>query len=226
MLKQNVTRTHWLHLALSTLIILFSLGINNVWADYSPGSGYTLVTNISSLSTGDYVVLFSIQNGEGVTGWNNTKDATVSSTAANWKEYYVTKSASDFTLKDEAANKFIASPGGNEFKYGTTGGACTVESDGLLTCNDRNLKKNGSNYRFYTATYTNMFYVYKKSASCSNKVALTKGAETNGSFFLTYFFLASAAFVSRLLVVCESCRGHLGIGCYHATPYIYYVYIP
>ncbi len=182
MLKQHFTRTRWLQIAISTLIILFSLGINNAWADYSPGSGYTLVTNISSLSTGDYVILFSIQNGEGVTGWNNNKDATVSSTAANWKEYYVTKSASSFTLKDETANKFIASPGGNEFKYGTTGGACTVESDGLLTCNSRNLKKNGSNYRFYTATYTNMFYVYKKSASCSNKVALTKGTPSNGSF--------------------------------------------
>ena len=169
----------------SVLVILLTLGVGNAWADYSPGSGYTLVTNISSLSTGDYVILFCIQNGEGVTGWNNSKDATVSTTDAEWKEYYVTKSTSSFTLKDETANKFIASPGGNEFKYGATGGACTVESSGLLTCNSRNLKKNGSNYRFYTATYTNMFYVYKKSASCAKKVTITKGTpETGGSFSL------------------------------------------
>lgn len=187
MLKQNFTRTHWLHLALSTLIILFSLGINNVWADYSPGSGYTLVTNISSLSTGDYVILFCNQNGEGVTGWNSTKDATVSTTAANWKEYYVTKSVSSFTLKDETANKFIAAPSGNEFKYGASGGACTVSAAGLLTCSSRYLFKNGSYYRFYgtSSSYTNKFYVYKKSAACSNKVALTKGVPSNGSFNLT-----------------------------------------
>jgi len=137
----------------------------NVWADSTPGTGYTLVTDISSLSTNDKVILFCNQNGEGVSGYNENKDATVSTTAASWIEYLVTKSTNSFTLKD--GNKYIANPGGNEFKYGDSGGECTLGSDGLLICNSRNLMKNGNNYRFYATTqnYTNRFYVYKVAVS-------------------------------------------------------------
>lgn len=148
------------------LVMFLTLTVSaNVWADSTPGTGYTLVTDISSLSTNDKVILFCNQNGEGVSGYNGNKDATVSTTAASWIEYLVTKSTNSFTLKD--GNKYIANPGGNEFKYGNSGGACTLGSDGLLICNSRNLMKNGTNYRFYATTqsYTNRFYVYKVAVS-------------------------------------------------------------
>ena len=149
------------------LVMFVALTVTtNAWgADYTPGTGYTLVTDISSLSTNDKVILFCNQNGEGVSGYNGNKDANVSTTAANWIEYLVTKSTNSFTLKD--GNKYIANPGSNEFKYGDSGGACTLGSDGLLICNSRNLMKNGTNYRFYATTqsYTNRFYVYKVAVS-------------------------------------------------------------
>ena len=148
------------------LVMFLTLTVSaNVWADFTPGTGYTLVTDVSSLSTNDKVILFCNQNGEGVSGYNGNKDATVSTTAASWIEYLVTKSTNSFTLKD--GNKYIANPGGNEFKYGDPGGACTLGSDGLLICNSRNLMKNGNNYRFYATTqsYKNRFYVYKVAVS-------------------------------------------------------------
>ncbi len=150
------------------LVMFLTLTVSaNAWAESTPGTGYTLVTDISSLSTNDKVILFCNQNGEGVSGYNENKDATVSTTAASWIEYLVTKSTNSFTLKDGNKNKYIANPGGNEFKYGDSGGACTLGSDGLLICNSRNLMKNGNNYRFYATTqsYTNRFYVYKVAVS-------------------------------------------------------------
>ena len=125
-----------------------------------------VVTDMSQLSNDDTVIV-KTDSGTGVTGWNNSKDATVSTTSSEWKEFVVKdKSSSGFKLYDSTASQYIAAPGGNEFKYGSTGGTCSVDSSGHLMCSNRYLCVNGTNYRFYTAigSYT-PFYVYTTGGS-------------------------------------------------------------
>ena len=131
-----------------------------------------LVTSTSSLSNGDSVILRTNEaTPKGVTGYNGSKDATVSTTESQWKKFTVgSASSSGWTLYDSSATQYIASPGGNEFKYSSTGGTCSVDSDGRLLCSNRYLCVNGTNYRFYTSygSYP-PFYVYKVPGSSSTK---------------------------------------------------------
>ena len=123
---------------------------------------YTLIKSNSTLSNGDTVVV-KTSDSQGVTGWNGTKDATISSTESEWVQYTVgNASANGWTLYDSDASKYIASPTANEFKYSTTGGTCSVDSDGHLVCNSRYLTINGTYIRFYGSigSYT-PFFVYK-----------------------------------------------------------------
>ena len=123
---------------------------------------YTLITSNSTLKAGDFVVVKTSAN-QGVTGWNGTKDATISTTESEWVQYEVKNaSASGWKLYDSDASKYIASPSGNEFKYDTSGGTCSVDSDGHLCCNSRYLTINSSYIRFYGSigSYT-PFFVYK-----------------------------------------------------------------
>lgn len=109
-------------------------------------SGYELVDALSDLSTGDYVVLYNATSGYGVSGIGNCVDgeyvsgyeATVSTTEGMWIQYYVTKGASDFTLKDKDANKFVVRSS-NSFTYGNSGTAFTVSSSGGLVENTKSL---------------------------------------------------------------------------------------
>jgi len=129
-----------------------------------------IIDSNSDLSVGDYVVLRTAA-GVGVTGWNNNKDATVSETESEWKKFYVASaSSSSFTLKDESANNFIASPGSsNQFVYGSAA-TCSTDSEGHLICNNRYLCKNGTNYRFYSSISSYLpFFIYKVPASSSTK---------------------------------------------------------
>ena len=142
-------------------------------------SGYTLVTANSMLANNDKVVVKTSAD-LGVTGWNNNKDATVSSTESSWKQFTVKeKSNSGFKLYDDAANKYIASPTSNEFKYDTTAGLCSTNSSGHLLCNDRVLCVNGTYYRFYSSLGSYVpFFIYKVSTASS-------GAQTFAQTFLT-----------------------------------------
>ena len=175
-----------------------TIGSAIVTVTTSGGSGggdsdYTLVTSNSSLSNGDKVVITTKETTpKGVSGWNNNKDATVSTSTASWMQFTVgSASSSGFTLKDETANNYIASPGGNEFKYGTAG-TVSVDSEGHCICNSRYLCVNGTNYRFYTSigSYT-PFYIYKVSTSSSTKTlssiavstAPTKTSYNAGEYF-------------------------------------------
>ena len=152
-----------------------------------------LVTSNSDLSTGDKVIVRTQETTpNGVTGFNNSKDATVSTTEANWKQYTVKDaSSSGFKLYDDTASQYIASPSGNEFKYSTSGGTCSVDSDGHLICNSRYLVANGTYYRFYGSISSYIpFYVYKMGASVSKtvssitvKTAPTKTSYTAGENF-------------------------------------------
>lgn len=150
-----------------------------------------IIDSNTDLSVGDYVVLRTAA-GVGVTGWNNNKDATVSETESEWKKYYVASaSSSGFTLKDESASNYIASPGSsNQFIYGSAA-TCSTDSDGHLICNNRYLCKNGTNYRFYSSISSYLpFFIYKVPASSSKTLssisvatAPTKVTYTAGEYF-------------------------------------------
>lgn len=150
-----------------------------------------IIDSNSDLSVGDYVVLRTAA-GVGVTGWNNNKDATVSETESEWKKYYVASaSSSGFTLKDESANNFIATPGSsNQFIYGSAA-TCSTDSSGHLICNSRYLCKNGTNYRFYSSVGSYLpFFIYKVPASSTKTLssisvstAPTKVTYTAGEYF-------------------------------------------
>ena len=151
-----------------------------------------IIDSNSDLSVGDYVVIRTAA-GVGVTGWNNNKDATVSETQSEWKKYYVASaSSSGFTLKDEAADDYIASPGSsNQFVYGDAA-TCSTDASGHLICNRRYLCKNGTNYRFYTSISSYLpFFIYKMPASSSTKTlssisvstAPNKTTYTAGEYF-------------------------------------------
>ena len=123
------------------------------------GEGYEKVTKISTLTAGDKVVIYADAISLGVTGWNGSKDATVAE--SGWVEYLVETGTGGVYLKDEGKNKYITSPGGNAFKYGTKT-ICTVDANGVLKCSDRFLCQNGTYYRMYTAIGSyKPFYVYK-----------------------------------------------------------------
>ena len=163
----------------TTLILLLTIGIGNVWADY------TLIKSNTSLSNGDKVVLVMSSstptNGTstGVTGQSGS-DATVSTTEANWVQYTVgSASASGWTLYDGTASKYIASPSKNQFVYGASGGTCSVNSNGVLVCNSRYLCANGTYYRMYTSigSYT-PFYVWKVSAGTTPTLTTSSSMTT------------------------------------------------
>ena len=131
-----------------------------------------IIDSNSDLSVGNYVVLRT-DAGVGVTGWNNNKDATVSETESAWKRYYVASaSSSGFTLKDEAADSYIASPGSsNQFVYGSAA-TCSTDTSGHLICNSRYLCKNGTNYRFYGSVSSYLpFFIYKVPGSSAKTLS-------------------------------------------------------
>ena len=137
----------------------------------SPVGDYALVTNISTLVDGDSVVIATDMDKApvtGVTGFNGNKDATVSTTISEFKKYTVKKSSTNYLLYDDAAEKYIATPTDNEFKYSDSGGSMTVTNTGILTCNSRYLSVNGTMYRFYKTTSTyERFLLYKVESNKS-----------------------------------------------------------
>ena len=144
------------------LFAMLALNVGNAWGA-ALGSGYEKVTNISSLATGDKVVLYCDDASVGVTGWGGSNDATVAATG--FVEYLVTVVSGGVTLKDESAGKYIAKPTGNHFKYNATAGTCSVNAKGVLACNSRYLYKNDTYYRMYVDKSSDSnykpFYVYK-----------------------------------------------------------------
>lgn len=136
---------------------------------------YTLVTSNSSLSNNDTVVILmtnsnpTVGTTTGVTGQSGS-DATVGT--SGWAQYVVgSASSSGWTLYDTSANKYIASPNGNKYIYGTSGGTCSVNANGVLTCNSRYLCKNSSYYRMYTSIGSySPFYVWKVTDTSSSSI--------------------------------------------------------
>ncbi len=132
------------------------------------GEGYSKVTDITTLSAGDKVVLYCDDAELGVTGWNGNKDAIVAYTG--WVEYVVEATEGGVYLKDEAIGKYVL-PAEKAFKYDAIPSiACNVSSDGILygVISDQNYylyDNNGQYYRMYVDKTGNAsykpFYVYK-----------------------------------------------------------------
>ena len=141
------------------------------------GTGYSKVTDITTLSADDKVVLYCDDANLGVTGWNGSKDATVAATG--WVEYVVEVVADSVLLKDASAEQYIAMTAKNSFKYTNSGSACKVNASGVLYCTkygadagDYFLHENNNNgtvyYRMYKESTAQQypdsykpFYVYK-----------------------------------------------------------------
>lgn len=192
MLKQNFTRTHWLHLALSTLIILFSLGINNTWAG---DKTFSRITSTGDLTSGAKYLIVNetnsqILDGSAVSNGSEYQSVTISSNKITCDESYA------FTITGGPTNWTIT--GSNGKAIGHTGSKKTLNIGSYtntigfssnnvnIGCNGRNLRRNSSSalFRYYTSAQS-AIQLYKESASCSNKVDLTKGSPSNGSFLLT-----------------------------------------
>lgn len=177
-------------------------------------SGYTAVTAISSLATGDYVVLFNTSSGNAITGWDGTKDATVSSTEDDWMQFKVTKGTDYIYLQDESTGGYIGHDGTqqNKFLYVVSGYQLTIEESsgkGKLKLKDQidsktyYLGNSGSNHRFYGSSPGTYYMVYKVNsptpplatyASC-NDISIDAGTYSSdpltgtvGPYTISYTF--------------------------------------
>lgn len=133
------------------------------------GEGYSKVTNITTLSAGDKVVLYSDDAELGITGWDRNKTATAAATG--WVEYVVEAADGGVLLKDR--NEYIALTAKNAFYYNETGSVCKVNATGVLYITfdgaDYLLYENENNgnplYRMYVDKSTDNrykpFYVYE-----------------------------------------------------------------
>ena len=133
------------------------------------GEGYSKVTDITTLSAGDKVVLYSDDAELGITGWDGTKTATAATDG--WVEYVVEVADGGFLLKD--GEQYIALTVKNSFSYNATGSVCKVTADGILYITlegtDYLLYENANNgsplYRMYADKTGNSqykpFYVYE-----------------------------------------------------------------
>ena len=148
---------------LATLLLCLTLfvGVGNAWGA-ALGAGYTKITNITSLSAGDKVVLYCDDSSEGVTGYSGS-DATVSTTEDDWIQFTVEKSSSNYFFK--TGTKYIKKQTSNKFTIDATSQSdniCTVNGSGVLCIDTRYLCENGSYYRMYTSIGSyKPFYVYK-----------------------------------------------------------------
>ena len=133
------------------------------------GEGYSKVTDITTLSAGDKVVLYSDDAELGITGWDGTKTATAATDG--WVEYVVETAEGGVLLQD--GEQYISLTTKNTFTYKTTGSVCKVTADGILYITlegtDYLLYENANNgsplYRMYADKTGNSqykpFYVYE-----------------------------------------------------------------
>jgi hypothetical protein len=93
--------------------------------------GYTKVTNISALATGDKVVLYCDAYAVGVAGFDGTKSGVMAETG--WVEYVVETVEGGILLKDETAGKYAALLDKNSFHYADQGNVFNVTENAMLS---------------------------------------------------------------------------------------------
>lgn len=149
------------------LLGVITMCVTQVWGA-ALGTGYTKITDITSLSAGDVVVLYCDDSSSGVTGYSGS-DATVSTTATDWIQFAVEKSGSNYYLKNPSDNMYVTKQTSNKLTISATSASeneCTVNNNGVLCINSRYLAKNGNYYRMYKSvgSYQGVF-VYKVTNS-------------------------------------------------------------
>ena len=145
------------------------------------GEGYSKVTDITTLSAGDKVVLYCDDADKGVTGWDGNKTATAA--AEGWVEYVVEAAEGGVLLKD--GEQYIALTAKNGFYYTATGSVCKVTADGVLYITlsgaDYLLYENANNgsplYRMYVDKTGNAQY---KPVYVYEVVVAEEGGESEG----------------------------------------------
>lgn len=93
--------------------------------------GYTKVTNISALATGDKVVLYCDAYAVGVAGFDGNKSGVMAETG--WVEYVVETVEGGILLKDETAGKYAALLDRNSFHYADQGNVFNVTENAMLS---------------------------------------------------------------------------------------------
>ena len=160
----------------ATLLLLFCLGIGNIWGDTVTFDA-TSDSGSGSITKSGITVSMSTMNRTQKDNFrcNSGSDMVVTSTAGNMTKVEITctgsntdnYSPSKFSLKSGSAGSY--NNGGSGSKVGTwTGNATTF----TLTASAQ-------------VRITQIVVTYTAAATCSNKVALTKGEENNGSFNCT-----------------------------------------
>lgn len=172
----------------ATIILLLSICSSNGWGTTT----YTKVTSGAQLSTNDVVIIASESASapdDGVTGWNDNKDANTSTTEANWRRftvtligdtaftlhytssgtsYYIFGKDPDFTFNTSSKSLFMKSYLPN-LAFGKSKKVSQVTAWRYL-----HLQNQSTYYRFYLSNnnYT-QYYVWKvtESPSCADPTA-------------------------------------------------------
>lgn len=190
----------------SVFTLVFVLGVGNVW-----GVTYNKVTDVSTLASGDEIIIVNESEANALSTTQNTNNrgaqsVTISSSSISDPDANVqvitlgtaTKNSTTYWTFSVGTNKWLyaASSSKNYLKTQTTlddngkwsisisSGNATITAQGT---NTRNLLKYNSNDDLFSCYSSGQqaVQIYKKAvASCSNKVALTKGTPSNGTFSL------------------------------------------
>jgi len=201
--KNNGARVarEWLKYA-AMFVMLLTLGSGNVWGD--------TFTKATSIAAGDVVIFVSEYATVELTSVSSTSTVygigtSYSTTPAGTWQFTVEEGNSDGTFSfKNSSNNYLYWNSGNSLNVNsskTANTSWTVNFDGSGNATIANASSsariiwwNQTSTRFacYTDksegnnnnTYFRYVQIYKKASSCANKVTLTKGSTTNGTFDL------------------------------------------
>ena len=187
-----------------TFMLLFLFGSLNAWGD-----SFALVTNVNQLSAGDQIIIVNTGGAKAMsTAQNPNNRGSVAVSVSNNKISSVTNlqvltlgtatknSSTYWTLQPSSGNYLYAASSSNNYlktkstladecKWSITLNAsyeATITSQGSYTRNT--IKNNGDLFSCYASGQTAVKIYKKETASCTKKVTLTKGSQTNGTFSL------------------------------------------
>ena len=217
-MKQNRYRKF-----LALPLLFLTLGVNHAWG---ASATWTKVTSEPADWSGEYIVVYNGQaydgsltsgfdaqdnyqtatdNGSGTITLDDSYSITIAKVATGYYSvqtaagYYIGRKANSNGM--DASTTYDAANHKNTITWNSTNKYVKIAGPG-----GRCLGNNSGRWRFFSSgnAYVQVF-LYKKSA-CSNKVTLTKGSPSNGSFTLTHFFLTLEAYWTNLGLISEAYR--------------------
>lgn len=202
-LASNSPLSCLLQLRYAAMVLLLTIGVGNAYADT-----WTKVTSEPDSWAGEYLLVYenSSTSGSVWTGVDAAScyvSATISSGVISTKpdgavSLIIAAMTGGYSIKVSGGtnnNKYIkGTSGSNALGFDASAQLNTISYDkdcSDIVSNTSHIRWNTNRFRYYkSSTYTSSQKVqlYKKSASCDKKVALTKGAQTNGTISLSHFF--------------------------------------